>query len=216
MIPVKRAKRLPASERRAQIVAVARDLFTSEGIERTSMRAIAARAGITATAIYDHFPDKAALLRAIADQFFMRLIEAIASALDAGSDPAACFRNMAHAYVRCGLENPDEYRLVFMTPIVQLGKDDGFKHWSNRPEEETPGTRSFAMLESLIARLMEAGYLAKADIRTTAEMLWACVHGIVALLITHRDVDFSHPDALVDTLVRTFGQGLTKSRPPGA
>ncbi|MCI2423259.1 TetR/AcrR family transcriptional regulator [Saccharopolyspora sp. K220] len=50
---------------RAEIRAVAAELFTRQGFEKTSLREVAERLGITKAALYYHFPSKADLVRGI-------------------------------------------------------------------------------------------------------------------------------------------------------
>lgn len=64
--------RMSAGDRRAQIVAAARDLFARSGFDATTTREIATAAGISDALIYRHFPDKQALLRAIVDDGIAR------------------------------------------------------------------------------------------------------------------------------------------------
>jgi AcrR family transcriptional regulator len=61
-----RAGRPPAGGRdtRAALVAAARALFAERGFERTTMRAVATRAGVDVALIYHHFGSKDALLAA--------------------------------------------------------------------------------------------------------------------------------------------------------
>jgi len=57
--------RLPSRDTRAEILAVASELFIEQGYEATSLREIAARLGITKAALYYHFPSKDDILRAL-------------------------------------------------------------------------------------------------------------------------------------------------------
>jgi AcrR family transcriptional regulator len=56
--PVPRRKRLSAPERRATIVAAAREVFLEEGFSGARTRAIAERAEITEAVLYRHFASK--------------------------------------------------------------------------------------------------------------------------------------------------------------
>lgn len=147
-------RRVPAPERREQILAAARDLFVEQGVVSASMRAIAARVGITPTAIYDHFKDKEALLAAIAIGFFGDLVDAIAAAIAPEKTPEGRFKAMGRAYVKFGLHHPQEYRLLFMSPSARL----------RRPSERVdPMTDAYRMLEDAVAALMEAGFIRKSE-----------------------------------------------------
>jgi AcrR family transcriptional regulator len=55
----------PRRDTRAEILAVASELFTTQGFETTSLREIAVRLGITKAALYYHFASKDDILRAI-------------------------------------------------------------------------------------------------------------------------------------------------------
>ena len=63
-----RERLLPGSLSRDRIIAVALALSEREGIEALSMRRIAAELGTGAMSLYNHVPDKAALLRGLADR----------------------------------------------------------------------------------------------------------------------------------------------------
>ncbi|XRQ10627.1 TetR/AcrR family transcriptional regulator, partial [Actinomadura welshii] len=52
-------------EKRAAIIGAARDLFVHQGVDRVSMDAIAARAGVSKRTVYDYFGDKRRLFLAI-------------------------------------------------------------------------------------------------------------------------------------------------------
>jgi AcrR family transcriptional regulator len=76
-----RARR-PGPERAAQILAVARDVFSERGYEKASMAEIAARVGVVEGALYRHYPSKRELLFAVMRTFYERRIESIRASLD--------------------------------------------------------------------------------------------------------------------------------------
>src|SRR5256885_12589944 len=100
---------------REKILGTAREMFASEGVEAVSMRKIAGRIEYSATAIYQYFPDKDALLREICERDFAALAEA-AVRVAREADPLARLRKLGRAYVEFALEHPSSYRLMFMTP----------------------------------------------------------------------------------------------------
>ncbi len=197
--------RLPAAARRAQILAVARDLFVADGLERTSLRRIATAAGITPTAIYGHFADKEALFFAIGQDFFQGLIDRIMAVATSIAEPLPRLRGLMTAYVRFGLEHPQEYRLIFMTPHGGIvGLDSKVSHRGpTEPAEQNlnKGAIAFGLLEAEIASLTNAGVLRPGNSATVAEVIWAAGHGLVALLITHGEFDWTPVDSLIETAI---------------
>lgn len=77
------AKAARPDDRRGRILEAARAVFESEGIEGASMRAIGARAGYTAAALYFHFASKEAVYAALLEQSLDDLAAGIAAAADA-------------------------------------------------------------------------------------------------------------------------------------
>ena len=60
----------PQAEKRAQLVAAARELFVRDGYESTPMGRIAQAAGVTPNTIYWYFEDKDELLLAVINELF--------------------------------------------------------------------------------------------------------------------------------------------------
>ena len=59
--------RLPAEQRKSQLLDVAVELFAERGFHATSMEDIAEAAGVTKPVVYQHFPSKRALYRELLD-----------------------------------------------------------------------------------------------------------------------------------------------------
>lgn len=86
---------------RAQLLDAAIELFVSRGVEGTSMRDIAARAGVGAPAVYNHFPSKDAVL---AEALVTRLRRFVAEVLDGddpSEDPAVRLEGIVRRHVAC-------------------------------------------------------------------------------------------------------------------
>ena len=61
-------RRLPALERRAQLIEVGRGVFARHGYEGTSVEEIAKRAKVSKPIIYEHFGGKEGLYAVIVDR----------------------------------------------------------------------------------------------------------------------------------------------------
>jgi AcrR family transcriptional regulator len=109
--------RLPADERRQQLLAVACDLFARTGFHDTSMDDIAEAAGVTKPVLYQHFPSKRALygelLTAMGNRLLGRLAEATARATSGRERVEAGFR----AYFQFAVGDRSAFRLLFGASI---------------------------------------------------------------------------------------------------
>lgn len=187
--------------RRQEILESARHLFLSEGYGQTTIRRIAARAGVTSTALYLYFPNKDAILLEICDQTFAKLIERIDAIRGQGGGAMVMLRRFMEAYVRFGLEHPDEYRLTFMGNTRE-GMPYG--HRGEAVDPDAPGAqgpRSFAMLQEHVEAVIAEGLFRPMDAGTAAELIWSAGHGFVSLLITFPQFAWSDREELIRGIV---------------
>ena len=107
------AVRLPAPERRRQLLDTALDVFAEGGFHRTSMDGIADRAGVTKPVIYQHFASKRALYRELLEDTGRQLREAIVSAAVTAGSPHAQVEAGFAAYFGFVAEHQNAFVLLF-------------------------------------------------------------------------------------------------------
>ena len=167
------------------------------------MRELARKIGYTATALYYHFPDKASLLRELCETDF-RALHGAFKRLGRIGDPVERIRKTGQAYVHFGLENPQHYRLIFLTPHAKPTPETSI-------ERGNPDQDAYAFLLQAVQEAIRAGRfrpeLRDADL--VAQTLWAGMHGIVALHLNKSEddwLDWRPPlktsELLGDTLIR--------------
>ena len=105
---------------RARILHESREILQEKGRLGFSMRGVAERVGVTATALYRHFEDKDALLAALLEQGFSTFSSYLMRSL-AGKTPLQRLRLAGNAYFDFALEHPRDYSLMFLTPCDDLG-----------------------------------------------------------------------------------------------
>ncbi|MEV3897206.1 TetR/AcrR family transcriptional regulator [Streptomyces anulatus] len=86
-----------------RLVAHAVRLLDEAGAEAVTVREVARRAGVSPRGPFRHFPDRAALLAAVAVDFGAAQTEAVASAT------SAPFRALGTAFVRYALAHPHRF-----------------------------------------------------------------------------------------------------------
>lgn len=106
---------------RDALLATALRVVAEEGVGAMSLRDLARRLGVSHAAPAHHFPDRAALLVALAGEGFARLGEALAaSAAAAGPGPGARLRAAGRAYVGFALDHPGHFRVMFGPHVAGL------------------------------------------------------------------------------------------------
>ncbi len=97
---------------RAALVEEGLKLIDAGQAEALSLREIARNAGVSATAVYRHFPDKAALLGALCLEGHARMAAAFREAMASSKPGVAAFNAMGRAYVHFALAHPSLFRLM--------------------------------------------------------------------------------------------------------
>lgn len=196
-------------EIRTKILDAARELFVREGYEAVTMRRIAEKIEYSPTAIYFHFRDKETLLHEICDADFLTLAHAIGEAAQI-ADPIARMKATGLAYFRFGMDYPNHYQLMFMTPHPPLGDEHAVER--GNPEED-----AYAFLKGIVDQaIAEHRFRPElTDAELIAQTMWAGVHGVVSLHIAKCNdtwVDWRPLEARAQIMIDTLVNGLTHGR----
>lgn len=106
-------QRLPAAERRHQLLYVAIERFAAKGFHATSMDEIADAAGVTKPVLYQHFHSKRQLYRELLDTVGRELLETVASSAAAESAPYQRVLAGFRAYFRFVRDSTAGFELLF-------------------------------------------------------------------------------------------------------
>ena len=151
---------------RAAVIEGGLELIEREGIDALTLREIGKRLGVSRTAPYRHFKDKAALLSAISEAGFIKFSEIVdAARKEAGKGFAAQMDAMALAYARFADEHRSEFEVMFAEVLaVGVARAAG-------------GGRHLAILEATIREAQQNGEVRPGDPALLARAVWALVHG---------------------------------------
>lgn len=143
-------------------------LLAEGGPQAMTLRAAAARAGVSHAAPAHHFKGLTGLMTAIATRSFQLFDEAMVAARDlAGPDLAAQLHAVCAGYLRFAEDRPALFRLLFIEPNVDrcdaaLGK---------------AGAQAYATLRGACAPFA----LSPTDALTLEATVWSLVHGYALL-----------------------------------
>src|SRR5947207_855680 len=105
--------RLPAEDRRSQLLAKALELFAEQGFHGTPTRELAKHAGVSEALVFHHFPTKDALIRALVDAMgFGQRIAMIEQHL-VQMPPRAALIRLAEQFLTRLRDEPGVFRVVF-------------------------------------------------------------------------------------------------------
>ncbi|TCK27561.1 TetR/AcrR family transcriptional regulator [Pseudonocardia endophytica] len=163
---------------REACLTAARELLEEGGNSELSLRAVARRAGVSATAPYRHFADREALLSGVAAEGYLELAATLAAAQPSPSTPED-LADIGIAYVRFALDHPALFRVMFAEPCDPTS-----------PERVAATTAINEYLHRIVRQA-----LPDSDTDSMATTLWALVHGMAFLHLDGK-FDSSAPDAV--------------------
>jgi AcrR family transcriptional regulator len=147
-------------------------LVRAEGAHSFSLRAAARAVGVDVAAVYRHYRDKQALLRAVAQLGFLQLGAAMHAERAAATSAEQRFRGVGRAYVGFAVQEPELFRLMFGP-------------WGAGGDAPVFDDGSSVAFEALLASLedLRAAGACAPPLQDAATVAWSAVHGLATLLV---------------------------------
>lgn len=186
--PQKSAKRgYHHGDLRAALIETGMRLIEFSDADQLSLREVAREVGVSAAAVYRHFPDKDAFLAALAEEGLDRLGAAQRqAAADAGFGSEG-FNASGRTYVRFALKHPALFKMIMShTPQVD--------HFAT---DATSVSSPMRWLRSSVAALAPEDVTPE-QLRSAALRAWSKVHGLTMLML---DGQISTDDDLIDAVI---------------
>lgn len=174
-MPRPRSTPTQRNEQRQRIRKAAAEIYEEDGPDALSVRAIAARAGTSQGTIYTYFTNLADLMRSLWAEPVAKVgrdLERLAASID---DPVDRVRALLTAYLDFAMANPEVYRgaILYVRPTSAPSPD----------QQDLDKLPFYRLLAAALADAEQNGQLRNDDPRRIAELLWAGVHGAIALPI---------------------------------
>ena len=163
--------RTPSAGMEAALLEAAGEILETEGPDALSVRRIAAAAGVAPMGVYNHFESKSGIV----DALFVRGFERLSEALEAGAqvaDPYEALRECGRRYRALALAHPMVYQIMFLRAVP------GFEPSARAIE---CAAAAFDKLVVAVQRAMAAGVIVEGPPFETARLIWASIHGWMAL-----------------------------------
>lgn len=161
------------------------ELLKARRADDLSLREVAREVGVSATAVYRHFPDKGALLDALAAEGLGRLAAAQHLAAEAAGGGEKGFVATGVAYVRFALANPALFRLTFSATAA--------RNMLSQPPEHVPD--ALALLRANAQAAAESG---GGDAKVIAMRAWSIAHGLAVLMLEQQ---VEADDAMIEQVI---------------
>lgn len=201
-IKEKRAKH--KEEFRQDILDSAKELFIKDGYEHFSMRKLAKKIDYSPTTIYLYFKGKDDLLAAICEEFFEQFFTKLKHLRAISKDPIETLRQGFLYLVNFGLNNPNQYKLIFFT------RDHVYGSYEEFLKKESMARNTYFAFKEMVQNCIEAGRLSQVDLNVIANSMAMASHGIVAVALYHPDMLNNTGNSIAVTLIDALLKGYQK------
>jgi AcrR family transcriptional regulator len=191
-----------ANSASVSIAVAARRLLDQEGVEAVTMRRVAGAVGLTAMAIYRHYPDRKGLLNALADQGFRELsVELRATTLKGGIETRIL--TALDVFLSFALRTPRLFELMFLTPR------EGARQY---PQDFKAGKSPTAnLMAELLKEGMATGYFRRQDVWPIVFETGALFQGLTMLYLGGRmDMSATRFRAFCRRSIKRYLRGIRK------
>jgi AcrR family transcriptional regulator len=172
--------KLPSEKRRYHhgdleraLLVTAIEIIAADGVDGLTLRRVGTAIGVSRTALYRHFDDKAALVARIAADGF-RLLHDTLKRVRANAKPGAAdtLEVMAAAHVHFAGANPSHYATMF----------GGFlKNWRDYPDLMRQADAARGELVDAVREAQRHGHVGPVDPALVADVMWALTFGVARL-----------------------------------
>ncbi len=173
-------------------------LLRAKDVDAVSIRAVAEAVGVTPPSIYMHWTGKEELILEVCGRQFEAFDAFLAQAAEGIDDPVEVVGAMGRAYIRFGLDHPEEYKLLFMSPTPEWVMQD-------RKIEDLSG---FGRVLAAVQRCIDTGAFRSGDAFAMTCGLWAGAHGLTSLLIAKPHFPWPEVDTLIAEGIDAHCKGL--------
>lgn len=189
------SKRYHHGDLRSALVKAARELLYETDSNKLSLRAVARHADVSHAAAYHHFENKTSLIAAIATEAFNELnLKRDEIFHQKKSSNLDRFRKMGIAYVEFALENPQEFRLMFLPE---------FRREDVLTDVEQAGRQGHVQMIELVKALQEEGSIIEGNPESIVISIWSMFHGLATLMLDGPLYRNARTQKGIDTLIES-------------
>jgi len=183
---------------RRYILLEAKKLIRKNGVEKFSLRGLAAICDYSPAALYEYFSNKEDILKTIALQIEKEMREAL---MNQGSDLDDLIA-LGTQYIAFARNQPEDYLLLFTS----------FSSGRRSEKETLPETSAYMVLFNLVSELVGSGQLTLAKdvgVEEICYTYWVFLHGHVMMQLTHLKGYDSDFESIETRMLSRFVNGLS-------
>lgn len=161
---------------RNAILEVASEIIMKEGVEKLTIRKIAAAIGYSIPTVYEHFLNKEALVHELQKEWLKKMQEMIQLIHAREDNPGVALEKIAETYFFYAKKNPAFYHAVMSLDLGAMDQSPSY------PELYTIRT----ILKELIYQAKKDVFSSQDELEDRVDLLRSILHGAVSLMLVNK------------------------------
>lgn len=200
---IKERKEREREEMRELILKAAEEIIALEGIEKLSVRKIAAKIEYSPAIIYHYFKDKDDIVNQQMQRGYGKIMSALASANITSDHPEKRLRELTRGYIRAALEMPDEYK------SVQLNTSPEILHYTASMFKGASVKKpALGVLYQCLKDIYRDRGVDDSVLELTAQVIAASTLGFITKLIIEKDLEEEQKQLLIEHFIKCIVDGM--------
>lgn len=169
---------------RQKILQAAREIVAVEGVEKVSVRKIAAKIEYSPAIIYHYFENKEEIIEKLIAENYMEIVRALSVLQAADMPPAEKLRESAERFITLAVGMGDSYKSMMLNSSPAVLAKTSVLHKGAAAERAAVG-----MLCKALRELPSMADCDEPKIELTAQIVWSAAFGLAMRLIVERVED---------------------------
>lgn len=176
-----------------RILEAASGIIAEDGLDRLSIRKIAARIEYSPSIIYHYFKDKEEIINTVMQSGYQKIVQSVSSANLKSLSGEERLKEMTRSYINAALSMPDE----FMSVQLNSSKDT-LTYTSSLFKGASREKPALASLYNCLKEINIDSDIDEQVLEMTAQMIAVSTLGLILKLITEKNIDNNQRQKLID------------------
>jgi AcrR family transcriptional regulator len=203
---IQERKERERAEMQEIILKAAVEIFKEEGLDKLSIRKIAAKIEYSPAIIYHYFKDKDDIINNLMRKGYGRIVQGLQEVPDSEGDPEKRLKDMTRKIIQMALEIPEEYSSIQLS-----AKPEVLAYTASLFKGATQKKHALGILFRSLKEVYKD--LDDDTIELTAQIIWTSTFGIIIKLIIEKDISEDQRNKLIEHHIRCIIDGVVFGKP---
>jgi AcrR family transcriptional regulator len=199
----KERKEREKDEHRELILNAASEIIAKEGLEKLSIRKIAAKIEYSPAIIYHYFHDKEEIINTIMKKSYEKILKVLSSPEVSAYSPKDKIKHLLSKYIYMALEMPEEYKTILLNSSPEV-----LEHTSVLFKGASMKRKALGILCQSLKDIYIDKDIDNSVIELTAQVIWTSIFGLILRLIVEKDIPKKQRELIIGHHIKLIVDGI--------